>query len=140
LSEYVIHHRMKSANRPSALIILPLALITLFCFSFVLMQPTKTQRYRKVSSRQADNSSLSGTAKAGLPALSVDTNISIMKLEPAGESTNTANMSPQTSPNNARSLQSAVPNSRASSNDENKSSGKTLINMSKPVTSLLNSY
>jgi hypothetical protein len=110
------------------MVIVPLAIITLFCFSYVMMQPARNPKLRKASAAKSAKTVLSPLNNQPL------SNLPSLTAVPYASSTNDQNASPQAATSQAQNLQSAIPNN---SENNRKSLNNALLNVAKPVTNLL---
>lgn len=111
LAKYSINSRQLRGGH-NALLILPLSVITLFCFGFVLMQPTRSHKTAASAtansgSSQAKNqdSALPTTESSNLPPLPL---LPVVQAPTTTDSQQLTTQPQQSS--NTNQLQSAVPN------------------------------
>lgn len=143
MAQYKFSQFMNIDSARAAILVVPLSIITLFCFSFVLMQPSGTQKSDNVSSnKSASESGYRSNASAEaekLPKLNTLT----PPTSGQGLSQDWSAVVPNTVTSTARpmtDLQAVMPNPNQTSNLGNGSippSASISIQLTQPVNNLL---
>ena len=144
MPKYIFDQNPAKSSNYLSFLILPLVLITVFCFSFVLMQPKAAQQTDQKASNVSKPSPTTQTDQNHLQALPQSQQESIPAIDSSkpGDQQQTSNTQaenkalPSTGSSNTRGLQTAPQNTNTRDTRTDKTK-QTLDNLTQPVKSLL---